>query len=219
MNLHNEIMNIRCQPDKEIPAVYQASYKLGHRDARHAAAELALAAETENEALLSQVSVLRAERDNAWAELRDIRVTVNANSEESTLDEISRVVARLAEFSEKGKAVVIQRDKAKELNKDYSNIIHDLTVVMQAAWIEWQHGRGAEYAMNWIHNTLAGPGHIPNEDDPYGKESQAWYDANQSNPFPKCFCGRPSNILSKGQGFCSEAHQHEHKAKYVQVSP
>lgn len=90
---------------------------------------------------------------------------------------------------------------------------HDLIVVMQSAWIEWQHGRGAEDAMRWIHNTLCGPGLIPDENAPYGKESQAFFDANQYDPFPQCPCGRPSNILSMGQGFCSEAHFDEAKAK------
>lgn len=47
MNLHNEIMNI--QIDKDLLTVYDrftlAAYKVGHRDARHDAAELSLKAE------------------------------------------------------------------------------------------------------------------------------------------------------------------------------
>lgn len=41
MNLHNQIMNI---PIKPIPSgrFDEIPYKIGHRDARHAAAELAL---------------------------------------------------------------------------------------------------------------------------------------------------------------------------------
>src|SRR5690242_19712948 len=37
---------------------------------------------------------------------------------------------------------------------------NDHLVVMQAAWIEWRRGRGAEEAMIWIENTLDGPGLI-----------------------------------------------------------
>jgi len=48
MNLHNEIMNINCTPGHAY-AANQAAYKLGHRDARHAAAELALKADAEIE--------------------------------------------------------------------------------------------------------------------------------------------------------------------------
>ena len=90
--------------------------------------------------------------------------------------------------------------------KSLGECIHNMTVANQSAWIEWQHGKGAEEAMRWIHNGLAGPGFIPDEDEPYGKESQAWYDANNANPLPKCHCGRPSNIGWMKQGFCSEQH-------------
>ncbi|MDO8415537.1 MAG: hypothetical protein Q7S87_04935 [Agitococcus sp.] len=121
--------------------------------------------------------------------------------------------AKMIEFSEKGKAVLKEREKSKELNKDFSKIIHDHVVLMQAAWIEWQHGKGAEKAMVWIENALIGPGQLPDEDEPYSTESQAWYDANKADPFPKCFCGRPSNILWMGKGFCCEQHYSEAKAK------
>lgn len=89
---------------------------------------------------------------------------------------------------------------------ELSKILHDQIVAQQSAWIEWQHGQGAEAAMVWIGNGLWGPGHIPDEDAPYGKEAQAWYDANNSDPFPACHCGRPSNIMSMGIGFCCKAH-------------
>lgn len=79
-------------------------------------------------------------------------------------------------------------------------------VVMQAAWIEWRHGKGAEAAMRWIHNTLCGPGLIPGEAAPWGREAQAWFDANQPDPFPVCECGRPSNTVWMGKGFCSDEH-------------
>lgn len=87
-----------------------------------------------------------------------------------------------------------------------ASVLHDHITGNQAAWIEWQHGAGAEAAMKWIQNGLAGPGHIPDEDAPYGREPQAWFDANQSNPLPQCFCGRPSNIGWMAQGFCCKAH-------------
>ncbi|MNS67708.1 hypothetical protein D3C72_1009680 [compost metagenome] len=110
-------------------------------------------------------------------------------------------------------AMAVQVAQLEKLTSSLSNIVHDHTVVMQAAWIEWKHGRGTEAAMSWIHNTLWGPGFIPDEDAPYGKEAQAWFDANQSNPMPQCFCGRPSHIGWMKQGFCSEAHYAEAKAR------
>lgn len=96
--------------------------------------------------------------------------------------------------------------RLKRTLNDLGKIIHDMTVAQQAAWIEWQHGKGAEEAMSWIHNGLVGPGFIPDEDEPYGKEAQAYFDANRSDPFPICYCGRPSNSLWMGQGFCCREH-------------
>jgi|SRR5690625_3453982 len=105
-------------------------------------------------------------------------------------------------------------ERAKRLTNDLSKIIHDMTVAQQSAWIEWRHGKGSEAAMAWVHNGLAGPGSIPDEDEPYGKEPQAWYDANRADPFPQCFCGRPSSILWMGQGFCCHAHYQETKDRF-----
>ena len=92
----------------------------------------------------------------------------------------------------------------KKLLDEMGAYHHDTVTAMQAAWIEWEHGAGAEEAMGWIHNTLCGPGHIPDEDEPWGKEAQAWFDANRFNPAPACPCGRPGNILATGKSYCSE---------------
>ena len=55
MNLHNQIMNLRVAPTELATSLYAGdttlAYKIGHRDARHAAAELALAADAEIERL------------------------------------------------------------------------------------------------------------------------------------------------------------------------
>ena len=54
MNLHNDIMNIPVDNRKHLDAVSAAgaaAYKYGHRDARHAAAELSLKAEARIEEL------------------------------------------------------------------------------------------------------------------------------------------------------------------------
>lgn len=96
-------------------------------------------------------------------------------------------------------------DKRDELLKDLSKIIHDMVVANQAAYIEWKYGGGAEAAMQWIENGLDGPGHIPHPDEPWGKEAQAYYDANKSDPWPQCPCGRPSNQMAGGRGYCSYA--------------
>lgn len=46
MSLHNDIMNIPCNSEVEnYPDSLRLAYKVGHRDARHAAAEMALKAD------------------------------------------------------------------------------------------------------------------------------------------------------------------------------
>lgn len=113
---------------------------------------------------------------------------------------------------QRGEAIAPAEDDGRDtaalqrLCDTLSKIVHNMVVAEQAAWIEWQHGQGAEAAMRWIGNGLAGPGHIPNEAEPYSKEAQAWYDANKADPFPVCPCGRPSNILHMGRGYCSTEH-------------
>ena len=99
-------------------------------------------------------------------------------------------------------------DKSQEAMKLMSEIIHDHTAVMQAAYIEWKHGRGAEAAMEWIENTLCGPGLIPDEDAEHGRNAQFFFSANQANPMPTCYCGNPSHIAWMGQGFCCDEHYH-----------
>lgn len=97
----------------------------------------------------------------------------------------------------------------QDLARSLGQICQDHVVVMQAAYIEWKHGAGAEAAMRWIRNTLDGPGNMPDPDEPYGKEAQAYFDANRANPLPACHCGRPSNIGWMGNGFCCEGHFQE----------
>ena len=87
---------------------------------------------------------------------------------------------------------------------DIGDMLNDQCVVMQAAWIEWKHGKGAEAAMTWIHNTLWGPGLLP--EGPYDHDAQKWFDANRSHPFPKCWCGEPAHIMGDGVSACSDAH-------------
>lgn len=42
MNLHRDLMNLQCDPDPTLSVRADVGYKMGHRDARHAAAELSL---------------------------------------------------------------------------------------------------------------------------------------------------------------------------------
>ena len=53
MSLHGEIMNLPAKPSISANASVDHAYRVGHRDARHAAAELALKADAEIERLRS----------------------------------------------------------------------------------------------------------------------------------------------------------------------
>lgn len=68
--------------------------------------------------------------------------------------------------------------QANRSSNHLARICHNLTLAMQAAWIEWEHGAGADAAMQWIQNTLIGPGLIPDEDEPHSTQAQAYFDAN-----------------------------------------
>ena len=76
-------------------------------------------------------------------------------------DEIVRLRAEVARLN-RGQFVI-------------SQCVHNMVVAEQSAWIEWQHGAGAEQAMSWIHNGLVGPGHIPKHE---GMTAQAYFDAH-----------------------------------------
>lgn len=104
-------------------------------------------------------------------------------------------------------------EKRRDLNQELAAMHQDLLVTMQSALIEWIHGRGAEAALQWIVNTLDGPGLLPDPDAPWGRDAQRWMDANRSDPLPVCKCGTPSHIAWMGQGFCCEEHYREAKAK------
>ena len=40
-------------------------------------------------------------------------------------------------------------ERLKKTLNDLGKIIHDMTVAQQAAWIEWQHGKGAELSLEF----------------------------------------------------------------------
>ncbi|GAB0151791.1 hypothetical protein [Marinobacterium sp. BA1] len=129
---------------------------------------------------------------------------------------IARMIGRKVEL-ERAIGVIEQLhaevERLTDTNKQFGKIIHDQVVANQAAWIEWQHGKGAEAAMAWVQNGLLGPGHIPDESEPWAKDPQAYYDANKADPFPACHCGRPSNQLWMGHGACCHEHMMEIKRK------
>ncbi len=63
MNLHDKIMNLNCVPENmDAEPNQRLAYKVGHRDARHAAAELALKADKLAEELREVIGWARTEK-------------------------------------------------------------------------------------------------------------------------------------------------------------
>ena len=80
---------------------------------------------------------------------------------------------RMEDAYEAGYRAALEKNKKKsELDE---KIIHNMVTANQAAWIEWRHGKGAESAMHWIENGLAGPGFVPECDS---KDAQEFYNKN-----------------------------------------
>ena len=107
----------------------------------------------------------------------------------------------------------IDLEKLKKSYKQLARMYEDLIVGNQSAWIEWKNGKGAKAGMQWIENSLSGPSLIPSDNEPYFKDPQLYFNANKSDPFPKCPCGNPSSILWMGNGYCCNEHQDMHKDK------
>jgi len=71
MDLHGEIMNIHGEPLTGMDRQQRLLYKLGHRDARHAAAELAIAHDAKYAALMESHRELLAALKHCREALRD----------------------------------------------------------------------------------------------------------------------------------------------------
>jgi len=61
------------------------------------------------------------------------------------------------------------RNRFKELDRMFGKNL----LVMQAAIIDWRVTGDAKEGMEWIYNTLLGPGELPSEDE---KDAQAYFD-------------------------------------------
>ncbi|OQA29782.1 MAG: hypothetical protein BWY57_03212 [Betaproteobacteria bacterium ADurb.Bin341] len=63
---------------------------------------------------------------------------------------------------------------------EYGDIVHQFTIAMRAALVA-AHLDGLDHGMQWIYNTLAGPGHLPDLDDARALGgAQAMFDAEMA---------------------------------------
>lgn len=72
-----------------------------------------------------------------------------------------------------------ERDSAEKCCSMLSRINGGIILAMQAAWIAHQYGKEpADSVMEWIANSLDGPGLLPGPgDDGFTTDAQAWFDA------------------------------------------
>ncbi|MCK8667232.1 ead/Ea22-like family protein [Pseudomonas azerbaijanoccidens] len=70
-------------------------------------------------------------------------------------------------------ALIADNEHARMRIKELDLLFGRYLLGMRASVIEWQHGEGADAAMQWIWNGLAGPGELPPEDE---IEAQAYFD-------------------------------------------
>ncbi|MFY0997575.1 hypothetical protein [Pseudomonas juntendi] len=71
-------------------------------------------------------------------------------------------------------------DQLKTENQDLRMLVKEMDLMfgryllgMRASVVEWQQGKGADAAMQWIWNGLAGPGELPPEEE---TQAQAYFD-------------------------------------------
>lgn len=100
------------------------------------------------------------------------------------------------------KVVELETEIAKGLKREimFSDIVHRHTLAMRAAVVAG-HLEGLDHGMQWIFNTLAGPGHLPNLDEARALGgAQAMFDAElreheafrAANPVPEPSVGAPA---------------------------
>ena len=114
------------------------------------------------------VAMLRkqhAEIDRLTAERDKSIVAAVAAEREAHAAEIERLTA--------------ERDSAEKCCSMLSRINNGIILAMQAAWIAHQYGKEpADSVMEWIANSLDGPGLLPDPgDDGFTTDAQAWFDA------------------------------------------
>lgn len=104
MNYHGQMINIRIEPgawDQAVGANTELTYRMGHRDARHAAAEIANEADGAIELLTGKIIMLKAAQSALAAE-RDAltQLTTDLLAENAGLkNKIDRLVAELADIT------------------------------------------------------------------------------------------------------------------------
>ncbi|NMY22821.1 hypothetical protein [Pseudomonas sp. WS 5410] len=68
--------------------------------------------------------------------------------------------------------LLAENELARMRNKELDLLFGRYILAMRSALIEEEHGKGPAAAMQWIYNSLAGPGELPPEEE---SDSQAYF--------------------------------------------
>jgi len=133
-------------------------------------------------ALLAEIERLKAGVDSDWAEIERIQLLYSEQFRKARALRIER--DRLKTDNEAWRLTVEAERRIKRGISDENEALRmqvkelDLTfgrylLGMRAAVVEWQKGKGADAAMQWIWNGLRGPGELPPEEE---TQAQAYFD-------------------------------------------
>lgn len=79
----------------------------------------------------------------------------------------------MSQLAERNAQLVTDNEYIRKRFKELDLMFGKNILVMQAAIIEWRTTGDAKNGMEWIFNTLFGPGELPSEDE---KDAQAYFD-------------------------------------------
>lgn len=102
MSYHNRIMNIQSLPRMDDPPESGVAYKFGHRDARHAAAEIANGADAEIARLKERIAELepKAARYDWLRDTNHPRIAAMASEHAAMLASLREAEAALADIGD-----------------------------------------------------------------------------------------------------------------------
>lgn len=118
-------------------------------------------------AAIESCTSLPEEDEAAWMR----RTTGRAVGE--LLEELENFKAEVPKWTEREIKLIADNELARMRIKEMDLLFGRYILAMRSALIEEEHGKGPAAAMEWIYNSLAGPGELPPEGE---TDSQAYFD-------------------------------------------
>lgn len=110
----------------------------------------------------------------------------------------------MSQLAERNAQLVTDNEYIRKRFKELDRIFGKNILVMQAAIIEWRTTGDAKNGMEWIFNTLLGPGELPSEDE---KDAQAYFDRE--------YAPIDAELMELHQWF----YERRKKAEVIQIKP